>query len=428
MSSTTAYEPVANFYAGKSIFITGGTGFLGKVLIEKLLYSCPKLDKIYTLVREKKSQSPEKRLQNMIELPMFARLRKERPEDLRKIVPVVGDITEPDLGIKEEDQEVLLEKVNVVFHVAATVLFNEPLRVSMDQNFEGTKRTLNISKKMKNLQAFVYVSTAYSNTTREEIKEVVYPPPALYDDVYAALEKHGDDEKEIKLILNGQPNTYTFTKAPSIVMGSKTEPIEGWVDNWFGANGTMTMIGKGYIRVLLGKGSNILDMIPVDYVSNLVVVAAAKCKGSKEILVYNSCSSTANPVTLESTCRYFIAETVNLKLNDIPYPTITFSKYQWLVKIIIFIIQTIPAFIMDCFQLLMGKEPRYQKLQAKLQRLQNSQEYFTSNSWLIHSEQTQALYASLSESDKSHFKFDPCDIVWSQYISVCYKGIKTYLF
>ncbi len=53
---------IINFYKNKTIFITGATGFLGKVLIEKLLRSCYNLNKIYVLVRSKKGASPNQRL------------------------------------------------------------------------------------------------------------------------------------------------------------------------------------------------------------------------------------------------------------------------------------------------------------------------------------------------------------------------------
>lgn len=42
---------IAQFYDGRSVFVTGGTGFVGKILIEKLLRSCPHLDKVYFLLR-----------------------------------------------------------------------------------------------------------------------------------------------------------------------------------------------------------------------------------------------------------------------------------------------------------------------------------------------------------------------------------------
>lgn len=57
---------VPEFYAGKSIFITGATGFMGKVLIEKLLRSCPNLNKIYLLMRPKRGQSTKERLDDFV--------------------------------------------------------------------------------------------------------------------------------------------------------------------------------------------------------------------------------------------------------------------------------------------------------------------------------------------------------------------------
>jgi fatty acyl-CoA reductase len=57
---------IAKYYKGKSIFITGATGFLGKCLVEKLLRSCYDLEKIYILVRQKKGQTPEQRLNDIL--------------------------------------------------------------------------------------------------------------------------------------------------------------------------------------------------------------------------------------------------------------------------------------------------------------------------------------------------------------------------
>lgn len=58
MTSTS----IKSFYAHSTVFVTGGTGYLGKVLIEKLLRSCPDINCIYVLMRSKKGSSGEERL------------------------------------------------------------------------------------------------------------------------------------------------------------------------------------------------------------------------------------------------------------------------------------------------------------------------------------------------------------------------------
>jgi len=46
---------IKEFYEGKHILLTGCTGFIGKVMLEKLLRSIPKIGRIYLLVREKRN-------------------------------------------------------------------------------------------------------------------------------------------------------------------------------------------------------------------------------------------------------------------------------------------------------------------------------------------------------------------------------------
>lgn len=56
---------VAENFRGKNIFITGGSGFLGKVLIEKILRTVPDVGDIYVLLRTKKGKTPQERLNDV---------------------------------------------------------------------------------------------------------------------------------------------------------------------------------------------------------------------------------------------------------------------------------------------------------------------------------------------------------------------------
>lgn len=58
---------VQEFYRDATIFITGGTGFMGKMLIEKLSRSCPHLKHIYLLIRNKKGKDVSERIDAIFE-------------------------------------------------------------------------------------------------------------------------------------------------------------------------------------------------------------------------------------------------------------------------------------------------------------------------------------------------------------------------
>lgn len=58
---------IQEFYRDATIFITGGTGFMGKMLIEKLSRSCPHLKHIYLLIRNKKGKAVNERIDAIFE-------------------------------------------------------------------------------------------------------------------------------------------------------------------------------------------------------------------------------------------------------------------------------------------------------------------------------------------------------------------------
>ena len=76
------------------MFITGGTGYLGRVLIHKLLSHCPDIGDLYLLMREKKGVSQEKRLEDMRSHFLFQDIEKKIPGQLDKMKVVQGDVQE----------------------------------------------------------------------------------------------------------------------------------------------------------------------------------------------------------------------------------------------------------------------------------------------------------------------------------------------
>lgn len=204
---------IREFYIGKTIFVTGGTGFLGKVLIEKLLFSCSELKQIYILMRLNNDQNLEERLKEIVSSPVFDRIKQEKPQTLRKIVPIHGDVELTNLGIGSEDMQQILSETQIIFNVAAAVNFLEPIESSFRANTLSLIHLTEISKKMKNLEILMHVSTGFCFRNREDIEEKFYNFEQDNQWILHDLD-HAKDNLSTASInsIHGHQCTYSYTK------------------------------------------------------------------------------------------------------------------------------------------------------------------------------------------------------------------------
>lgn len=286
---------VLNFYRGTNVLITGATGFMGKVLLEKLLRSCQDINMIYILVRPKMGKSHVRRFYEIFEGPFFDRMKSVCPAYLSKVRLVYGDCLKSGLGFSEEDRAHLVSTVDVIFHAAAAVRFDTSLRVAVLTNVRSTVDLLNMTRGMPQLKAFVFVSTAYSNCDNEHIEEKFYEPPIPWLTLTLMAETLSDQilAKITPGILGEWPNAYALTKCvaedvvrskgdklpiaivrPSIVIATSKEPIAGWINNFYGPTGVVAGAGIGLLRSLHCDGNMLADLVPVDMVINSMIVAA----------------------------------------------------------------------------------------------------------------------------------------------------------
>lgn len=67
----------------------------------------------------------------------------------------------------------MLKQVNVIFHCAASVRFDDPLKKAIMINVCATRTMLEFAKTLSHLDVFMHVSTAYSNCDHFVIDEKV---------------------------------------------------------------------------------------------------------------------------------------------------------------------------------------------------------------------------------------------------------------
>ncbi len=158
---------LAEAYRGRSILLTGGTGFLGTALVEKILRGLPELGRLYLLIRASRDRSASARFErDVLGSAALRKLREEWGEDFeehvaRKVRVLEGDVQAPSLGLGEEDLAQLAREVDVVIHSAASVVFDAPLDAAVESNVRGTLGLLRLARGWGKKPLFLHVSTAY---------------------------------------------------------------------------------------------------------------------------------------------------------------------------------------------------------------------------------------------------------------------------
>ncbi|XP_045468895.1 putative fatty acyl-CoA reductase CG5065 isoform X2 [Harmonia axyridis] len=287
--NTDIESNISAVFENGTIFLTGATGFLGKMFLEKLLRSSPKLRRIYMLIRPKKGKDVEERLDEIFDGPNMEPLKRKYPRFIEKVSIVNGDCSLPDLGMDEDCKNKLIRETNFIIHCAATVNFDEKLRTAAHINVRVVRDLVTIAKQMKDLKAFLHVSTAFSHCIRSDIGEKCYEAGMAADKLLDFVEEIDEDRltKMTPILLGEWPNTYVFTKAiaenlvaqefekmpiaiirPGIVIAAVDEPVKGWIDNYYGPTGSIIAAALGWLRTMQGRDKNVTDLVPADYVIN----------------------------------------------------------------------------------------------------------------------------------------------------------------
>ncbi len=123
--------------AGKRIFLTGVTGFLGQVVLERLLLDFPDT-RVTVLVRSQQSSTAVERVHYLTRKPAFDVLREQLGGDdaLLALLDERVDVIDGDFTRGEPE---IPEGIDVVIHSAATVSFDPPIDEGFQTNLLGAR-------------------------------------------------------------------------------------------------------------------------------------------------------------------------------------------------------------------------------------------------------------------------------------------------
>ncbi|WP_100640186.1 fatty acyl-CoA reductase [Marinobacter salexigens] len=472
MSSSKVLEQLR----GKHVLITGTTGFLGKVVLEKLIRAVPDIGGVHLLIRGNK-QSPDARSRFLREIStssVFDRLRQENSEAFEAFLNerlhcVTGEVTQPGFGLQPEALQKLAGSIDAVINSAASVNFREELDKALSINTLCLQNVAELARLNPSL-AVVQVSTCYVNGMNSgQVTESVIKPagediprnPSGYYEIEELIRVLNDSIADVRSRYTGKmlerklvdlgireanrygwSDTYTFTKwlgeqllmkalegraitivRPSIIESALEEPSPGWIEGVKVADAIILAYAREKVTIFPGKRSGIVDVIPVDLVANAIILAAAEAIGEPpQPRIYQCCSGSSNPVSVGEFIDHLMAEA---KTNYAAYGNLFYRRP---VKPFIAVNRVLfDAFVggvripLSLTHRLMGLLGQGRDFKA-LRNLDTTRSlaaifgFYTAPDYIFRNDDLLALASRMGEVDKALFPVDARLIDWAVYL------------
>jgi fatty acyl-CoA reductase len=326
----------------KTILVTGGTGFLGKVVVERLLRIAPDVGRIYLLIRSPHAPPAGRFEAEVIPSGAFdalARQYRDRWPALarHKLVPVRGDVSQPGLGLDDGVRSTLASTVDIIVNAAASVTFDAPLDEALANNTRSVRHVAEFARSCR-AAVLVHISTAFVAGFRAgRVFETALPGGDAQPEI-SAIEEIVDcirsracaerwSQRDLTSALAeagttraralGWHDTYTYTKAlgemtlarhrdgvptaivrPTIIESSLRDPSPGWIENCNVADPLFIEFGRGRMPDFPVGRDTVVDIVPVDFVANAVLAILPRLAEHRhEIGHYTIGSGSVNPVS-----------------------------------------------------------------------------------------------------------------------------------
>ncbi|QLE54757.1 non-ribosomal peptide synthetase [Nostoc sp. TCL26-01] len=169
-----------------AILLTGATGFLGAFLLHELLQQTSAT--IYCLVRAQDIPAARQKLQKSLESSL---LWDEKYSD--RLIPVLGDLSQPLLGLSATEFHHMAECIDVIYHNGAWVHHASPYSLLKATNVFGTQEILRLACQVQAKPVhFMSASSVFAagvRIIREQDKVDEQPPIGGYNQSKWVAEK-----------------------------------------------------------------------------------------------------------------------------------------------------------------------------------------------------------------------------------------------
>lgn len=431
---------------GKKILLTGATGYLGKVICEKLLRECPGIRKLYILVRPKDNENVDERIVQFKNDIIFDRVKSEDYRIMEKVMPIEGDLSQVNLGLQDFDIDLLRMEINVVIHAGCNCDLYVSLKDAILTNVRGTRYLLQLAESISWLESFVYVSHIFSNCYERIIEEKIFTSRYDENDLIKSLETNKDIPMKSR-ILRDFPSYYLFSQhlAESLVAKSSVptavvrlptltpsldEPYPGWINTSNHLDNLMIYTANGTVQSVYGRPEAPVDILPVDLAANAVITVTAKRKTmpGPDCQVFNMTDGGTGEISWEAILK------ANRKIAiENPFETTFWSPggfictnyFLYVTSFILF--QILPAIFYDIASFICTGRIQFVHAQLELFYQLKAVERFFQSAWMFDTENSDELFNKMSFTEKLKFKFRTQNFNLDEYMRTWNRGRRSYL-
>ncbi len=351
---------VGRQFSRHEILLTGGSGFLGKVVLGLLLDRFPEVSHIHFLSRPSRDFSAEDRFEkDILASPALAPVVESHGrEALRKKITVwAGDVSKPQFGLSARALERMRGRAGVIINCAGRVDFLPPVDESFSSNVDGAEHAVEVAKWLG--AALLHVSTAFVSGKSDGLIEETEPILGYYPRRRGPNDRSFDAQEEIahcreqirrikessngggkstreqakRLIALGERraehwgwvNTYTYAKSlgeqviaaetgircaivrPAIVESALRFPFPGWIEGGRTA-APLVLMALGGMKAWPVRRDMPLEIVPVDLVAAAILTVAALLLDGRNAPVYHLATADVNPIHLGTLVRWLESE------------------------------------------------------------------------------------------------------------------------
>nr|VFJ51745.1 MAG: thioester reductase domain-containing protein [Candidatus Kentron sp. FW] len=315
ISREAILDPIIEFQGLRSgdpkdpdtVFLTGATGFLGAYLLDELL-GTTRAD-VHCLIRGRDAGEAGQRLRGHLE-----RHGLWKEEHASRIIPVMGDLSGPLLGLPEKQFNDLASRIDGIYHCGAMVNATRPYSALKAANVLGTREILRLAGKNRTKPLHfistlaVFFSPAHSDANVEEADN----PDGDGLKVGYRQTKWVAEQLVMAARERGLPaNIYRVGR----VWGHARTGITGNTDD------LLYRLIKACLLMKKFPASNVMiNIAPVDYISRAIIHLSQQQKPPGETF------HLLNPVPLPLG-RFF------QEIRDLGYPLEETDREKWLAEV-----------------------------------------------------------------------------------------------